>query len=205
MFTGDFMRVTVFGTLPGASNPIINTWDYQCIVASDANALQNVGSYIAASFMARYYAPLVLTMHQEYRINRVELREYGDPEGGFDLNGNLFQGGSSGLPLPPFVTYSVKLIRANYDFKSGRKAFAGCNSAALTGLGGLNATTINTFQTVFSGWLDTEWTVEAGEADFTFQEVLVRSADGINTVPSAFSTIQGYSLEKFGSQNTRKP
>lgn len=204
MISGDFMRATVYGTLPNASNPVINTWDFECIASSDFNALQNIGADIVASFMARYYDPLRILMHQEYRIQRVELREYGDLEGGYDGTGLVWHGASSGIPLPPFVTYNVQLVRSEFDQRSGRKGFAGCNSAALTGLGGLNDVARNQFNLVFGGWRDTEWTVEAGAADYSFQEVVVAGKYNIKVVPAKWTKVSGYSINGFGTQNSRK-
>lgn len=204
MFTGDFMRVTVIGTIEGASNPVINTWDYRCVLASDANALQNVGEYIAESFYARYYEPLMPQISSYYSLNEIQLRVYGDAEEGYDWVNLPYVGGASGAMCPPFVTYSVELQRANFTMRNGRKAYPGVPTSVVVENGQLSGAVELAFATVFTAWETTPWLAEAGEADFEFEHIIVRKPATPNAIPTTFSRITGYALEKFGTQNSRK-
>lgn len=205
MDTGSFMRATVYGNMPNTSNPVINAWDFRCLSASDANGLSAIGEAITAAFLARYYAPFVGVISNQFGISKVTLREYANPLSGYDEEGLLFVGANNGILLPTFCTFSVKMIRTNFGMKNGRKAYSGVTVAALNGDSAINDATRATFATVFAGWATTTFIVEADEADYSFEEVVVRKPTAPNTDPTMWYPVQNFSLNRFcGSQNTRK-
>lgn len=204
MNSGDFMRATVIGAIEGASNPVINTWDFRLISLTEAGTLQEAGEEIVDAFLIRYYSPLLPQMSSYYTLNEVQLRIYGNSVEGY--NGvNLDQnGGAAGAMCPPFVTYSVELQRSNFAMRNGRKAYPAVPTSVITANGQLTTEVQNAFDTVFDGWETTDFLIEADGNDIIFEEVIVRKPPTPNTVPTVYSRISGYTLEKFGTQNSRK-
>jgi hypothetical protein len=203
MNTGDYMRAIVNGYLGDAGQPWTNTWTFYCSNSSNFNALQNIGEFIVPSLLAQYYAPLTSYFTSYGVVTSVNLREYGDPSGGFDWTGTYALSTSSAQPMPSFVTYSIKLGRDNYAFKPGRKGLPAVPVVA----GGIDGRLLPAARTamnvILAGWVG-EWTVEADAAEYTFEPVIVHNPSDIDVVPTARSNVVSATVTGFGSQNTRK-
>lgn len=200
---GDFLRITALGTLRGATNPVINTWDYQIIQQPLPVGLQDIGEEIAAAFVARYYAPLSDVISNQYALTGISIRTYGKPFEGWDGADDYFIGGVGGTAMPPFVAYSVMRLRDNFSMHQGRKSFAGVPTSSI-GVDGFPIPTVrDVFTNVFSAWEDTDFFVEVQENDMLLSDRLVRAAD-LKVVPTVVSAVRGYQLRGYGSQNGRK-
>lgn len=203
MNTGDYMRVVVSGQLGDASSTWKNTWTLYCLDASDFNALQNIGAWIVPAFLEFYYAPLNGLISQYCAVTGVELREYGDPSGGYDWNGLYPIGTGGGVPEPNFVTASIQLVRDNYAFKSGRKGIPGL----VPGQQGQNGKMTNASKQQWTdnvvGWTG-QLNVEAEAAVYSFVLRIVHNPSNIDVVPTAFSRVVAAVCKGYGSQNSRK-
>lgn len=203
MDTGSFMRVVVEGYLYDPGQTWINTWTLRCQESSDANALQNIGSYIVPAFFLHFYDPLRVFFSNQAVATKVTLREYGNEESGYDWVGSYPLNSTPGQTLPNFVTYSVQVGRNSYAFRPGRKGLPG----ALTGRMGLDGRMIpadrGLMNTQLENWVET-MNVEAGAATYEFGYVLVKNATDIDVVPTVWTQVTSAQVNGFGTQNTRK-
>lgn len=204
MNVGDFLEVIVEWTLPSGSNPAVNVWDFRCELATDPTELQTVGSYIASAFVSRYVVPLLPIQSNQIYISALRLRNLNDASEGYDNLGNIAAGGSNSPMLPPFVTYSVQEQRTSFALRNGRKGLPGPVVASMNNNGTLSATYIAAFDTAFNGWETTEFIVEAGDSEYAFIPAIVRKPSVAGTPPTVYTPIRGYSISKYGSQNSRK-
>lgn len=204
MIAGDFLRATVYATQEGASNPIINTYDWRLVTLSATATLQVDGGFIASAIVERYFVPLADALSTQYSIYQISLRLYADPDEGYDATGTLFTGGISGNVCPPFLTYSIRKQRNNYAMRNGRWSYGGVPRAAI----GLNGTPEAAIEALIDGWgagvRDTRMLVEGDLADMEFEDLIVRKPSVPNTNPSVFSRLTGVTLSGFGTMNTRK-
>lgn len=205
MQTGDFMEVTVEMTLPNASNPCINVWNFECLTASDTNGLQAIGDDIIAEFISRYYAPMGAVISSQAAITGVRLRNLNLEIDGYDKFGVLWSGANNSGMLPPFVTLSIREIRTDFSMRNGRKGIGGVAIPVCDSTGKVSASTLTLFDDIFDGWSTTDFNVEAGEADYTFGDVVIRKSTVPNTPPTKYYLVQNYTMStKFGTQNSRK-
>lgn len=201
----DFIRITALGMLQGASNPVINVWDYRLDGLTEPIPLQLLGEDIAASFVARYYTPITAAISTRYSLTGLSMRVYGKPAEGWDGADTYFTGGDPTPMMPPFVAYSVMRVRNNFSFKrQGRKSYAGVPTSAIDANGFPNGAVLGVFNAAFNVWETLTWNIESNAAPaLQGTDVLVKDAD-IRVVPNVVSTISGYQLRGFGSQNGRK-
>lgn len=197
------MYVVVNGELADAGSPWTNTWTLFCEDASDSNALQNIGSYIVPAFVENYYGPLLNFLSVYTAITSVSLREYGDLDSGYDWTGLAVIGAAGGPPYPAFVTINFELVRNNYAFKSGRKGIAGLTPTYTANNGRMTNGARAALSEAVEGW-STDWTMEAGAADYTFVPRIIHNPSAIEVVPTSYSPVSSVACRGFGSQNTRK-
>lgn len=204
MIENDFLRVTCDFYIPGASNPGVMVWDFELISPTGPQFVIDFGADFVAAFIPRYYTPIATYVKADVILNHISLRPYAYLSDGFDLGGDLFHGSNSGAMLPPFVTYSLPLTRANYAMRSGRKAYPGCVVAAVSTIGTPSGEVQGAFTTMTNAWATTDFVVESDFEELIFDERIVRvpSTSGIN--PTVWSRITGYGPMKFGTQNSRK-
>lgn len=203
MDTGKFMRVVVEGYLYDVSQTWINTWTLRCIESSDANALQNIGSYIVPAFLEWFYGPLEPFFSNQAWVNKVSLREYGNLESGYDWSGAYQLATTPAQTLPAFVTYSVQIGRNSYAFKPGRKGLPGAQTNRMGNDGRMINADKGLMNTVLENWAET-LNVEAGAALYEFAYVLVKNASDIDAVPPLWTSVTSAKVNGFGTQNTRK-
>lgn len=204
MELNDFMRVTCTFNVASASNPVIMVWDYQAIASSGSFPLSLTGPDIVDAFVARYYYPLRLYLSSRAHLVQVSLRAWADPSDGYDAVGDLWQGESPAAMLPPFVTTAIRLVRANFLMRNGRKAFPGGTVEQLTADGGYNASVAAAIDAITGVWASTDFLVESGDYDITFADRIIRVPTAENENPSVWSAINAYGTPYWGSQNTRK-
>jgi hypothetical protein len=200
---GDFIRITALGTLLGATNPVINVWDYEVLTLTAPVGLQEIGDEIASAFVARYYTPLAGVISNKYSLTGLSMRTYGKPFEGWDGADAYFIGGITGTMMPPFVSYSIMRLRNNFSMKPGRKAFAGVPTYAITENGTVLPAYEAIFSNVFDAWESTDFAVELNDGDLVLADRLIRNAD-LQVVPTVRSGVSGYQVKGFGSQNGRK-
>lgn len=200
---GDFLKATFEFNLANASNPCVMVWDWQLDELNDPIDLTISGADIVEAMIARCYTPFAGRLSNQLTMTSVSLRNYADLTDGYDRSGVLFVGTDPTAMLPPFVTFSVELLKGNFTMRSGRKAYPGPTITSLDADGLVTEAAQEAFTAVTDVWADESLFVE-GMPDMTFYPRIVRKplTPGIN--PSVFSNIIGYGLVKFGSQNTRK-
>jgi hypothetical protein len=200
---GDFLRATVEMTIPNASNPCLMVWDFQLDPTNDPIDLTDMGLDIVDALIARCYTPLLGRMTSQLTGIGVSLRNLGDITDGFDASGVLFTGSNPSAMLPPFITYSIELLKGNFAMRNGRKAYPGATVDNCDSDGLVTDSAQAAFADVTDVWASTAMVVE-GTVDATFFPRIIRVPATPNTNPTVFSNIIGYGLVKFGSQNTRK-
>lgn len=196
--------MVVSGYIGIPSHDFNNVFDFQCIAASDANALQNIGPSIVPAMLQQIYEPIKGWISAMVMVNHVSLRDPAMPQEGYDWLGSYFPGEVSGTPLPPFVTYSVELQRSNYAIRNGRKGIPGPVIAALDANGDLNSTARSFITNALATWIDGFNVETGGGAEYTFALRIAREPEGPEQDPSVWSNVSGVACRKFGTQNSRK-
>lgn len=205
MQTGDFLEITVEWTLGNASNPCLNVWHYEIGVLSEPVGLFQIGQEIQEAHLARYYGPYLSVISTNALITGFRIRNLNNPTEGYDNFGLLGSGTNTSGMLPPMVTLSIRELRENFSMRNGRKGIGGVAIPVCDATGKVSASTINLFETVFEGWSETEFVVEAEGVNLTLLDVVIRKPTTPNTPPTLFYYVLRYALSpKFGTQNSRK-
>jgi hypothetical protein len=202
MLTGDYLKVTTQWEVPNASNPCENVWYFECESVSNPTSLAVGGDVIVDAFIARYVTPLMAYTNNDVHLRQVDLRSLTDLTDGYTAAGDLAVGEVAGVLLPPFVTYSVRLVRYNLSTNNGRKAFVGAPVGAVSPGGVLSDGYRNGINTIMNAWSTTDFVVEG--PDYAFTERIVRLSGTPGTLPTRSNYIRDYVLTGFGTQNTRK-
>lgn len=201
---GSFVKATITFNVAGASNPVINTFDWRCSFASATGSLAIIGGEMCNAIVDRYYEPVRTQMASQVVMDTISLRAYADDTDGYDSTPMLWAGTATTGMLPSFVTYSVRKIRSNYALRNGRIAYPGPHLGGINTNGTVSTGPVSAFANMFEGWMDAPLTVEADSGDYTFLDVIVREPSVPNTNPTLWSGINGFSMTKFGSQVSRK-
>lgn len=205
MDTGGWLKASVYMTLPSASNPIINTWVFRCVAASDANSLSAIGLYINAALVEKYYTPLSTSLVTALRLLKIELRDLANPAEGFDQILDTPLGAVGVSSMPAFVTFSIREQRTLFSIRNGRKAISGVPSAGTCDAGGEMLTTIReaTNEILAENWEGAMEVETLGGAEYTFENVIAR-LPAVGGPPVIWSPISAYTVTGFGTQNSRK-
>lgn len=204
MQVNDFVKVTVGWDVLGASEPVLNVWDFECVQFDDPTELQIVGPFIAAAFVAKYVTPMLVYMSNQVACTSLSIRSYADETEGYDTIGAFGTGASTSTLLPPFVTYSLRGQRFNFNIRNARKGLPGPNVNALGSNGQLTSSYVSGINATVEDWHD-QLFVEAGENIISLMPRIVRDPSTKNTNPTVWSPITKWTVNpKFGSQNSRK-
>lgn len=200
----DFLRATLQFDVAGASNPVIMTFDWQCVGATDAFALADEGDDISLAIVARYLIPLEDYLSNDVTLTQIDLRAWAFPADGWTQVGALWQGNNADLMLPPFVTMAFRLARQNFNMRNGRKAFPGTCTTHVGANGKFNTSVADSLAVITAVWSEEPMLVEGVAVDMTFEERIIRmpTVDGVN--PSVWSPVAAWGRAYFGSQNSRK-
>lgn len=204
MDVGDFLRITCEFTLPGASNPAINVWDFEVTQSTNPFDLTLEGVGIISELITVRYATISDYMSDLCVMTGASIRAFGDPTDGYDSAGILFEGtGLSGM-MPPFVSLSLEMIRSNYAMRNGRKAIPGVVLTAAAVDGSFDETARGEIAGITAAWASNDIFIEGDASDFTLSARIVRAGTSMAVVPTVTSPVVGYGLAKFGTQNGRK-
>lgn len=204
MIANDFMRVTCYFEVNSIPDAAVMVWDYRCAATDNPITLTLDGSYIASSFIDRYYAPFAAYLSNRVHMTQISIRSWQYPSDGYDAVGALWQGESNALMLPPANTVAFRLVRSNYSMRNGRKAFPGGTVEQLSAGGIFNPSVASALAAITDVWADTSWNVEFPGGEAEFGEYVVRVPTTPDTNPTVFYPINAYGTAYWGTQNSRK-
>jgi hypothetical protein len=204
MDVGDFLKATFHFTVNGIVDGAIIVWDHECTQATGPFDLTGDGPSITEALIARYLTPFTAMTSDNVSLGSISLRNYADVTDGYDEFGPGWAGTGMQPMLPPFVTFSIQLTRANYAMRNGRKAYPGPQITQVDANGALNTATVDAIAAITDVWASQSMAVEGSMVDMTFDTRIVRDPTTPGVNPTVFSRVNGYGLAKFGTQNTRK-
>lgn len=204
MNINDFMRVTAYFRINGVSDAAVMVWDYRLIGADSPATLITTGSFIASSFIERYYTPFTSLFSNRCEMTQISIRAWATPTDGYDVVGNLWSGSGSTGMMPLTVTLALRLVRSNFSMRNGRKAYPAVLTSLALADASVDPAVVTSVNETTEEWATTSWFVEAGENELQFGEYVVRepASDGVN--PTVFYPVLSYSSPYFGTQNTRR-
>jgi len=205
MNVNDFIRATVHFRINNVPDAALMTWDFRVDAIDDPTSLFVTGSYIASSFISRYYDPFVSLLSSRCVMSEIQLRSWASPTDGYDAVGDLWQGtGTTGM-MPLTNTFALRLVRSDFSLRNGRKAYPAVLCSLALADASMDPAVIDSVHDTTEGWTSDAWVVEAGANAIQLGEYVIRKPTGFGSNPTVFHPVLAYSDPYFGTQNTRRP